>query len=90
MNEILNQHYQAIVKRGLINKDTTINDFLIKFIEERHEMTVELSRLRCNYENNFKHEVIDTIATLTNMLIHMGYDVEELFKENIEHQKNRV
>ena len=89
MNKTLKQHYQSVVSRGLITTTTRINDFIKKFHEESTEMLNEKIAFDFKEKNNFKHEVIDTIATLTNMLIHLGYDVEELFKENINHQNNR-
>ena len=90
MNKLLKQHYDSIVDRGLITNKTRVNDFLNKHHEETIEMLNEKALFDVNQPNNFKHETIDTIATLCNMLIHLGYDVEKLFKENINHQIKRA
>lgn len=89
MNQLTKQHYQAIVSRGLINDKTTLKDFITKLVEEFEELANEAYKKDQGLENNFEMEAIDVSGVVFNMLIHLGYDVEKLYKQNIEYQENR-
>jgi hypothetical protein len=77
MLKLFKEHYQAIVKRGLITDRTHV----FEFIEKHDEETKEMKEAYSKYSNTgnldkFFHEIIDTICTLTNMLLHFDIDVE--------------
>jgi len=90
MIKLIEQHFEATVKRGLINDKTCISDFVKKMDEEDQEVLAEID----NYLNppaphNLKQELIDAIMVRVNMLIHIGGDVEEELIINVLHQQNR-
>ena len=87
MNKLVTQHYNATSGLGKIDKNTHVGDFIIKMAEELKELQREYFK---DYRSDaFKQEAIDLIAAGCNMLKHMGYDVEELYKQNIKHQETR-
>jgi len=88
------RHYEAIIKRGLINENTTLYDFLKKFREEFFELNKELYIDAFEPEQKLRHvtvqEAIDVIKTLENMLIHFGVDIQEATEINIKTQEKRI
>ena len=80
MNELIKQHYEAIVKRGLIKPDTTDREFSKAAISELIEWTEDFET----------QEAIDLVAVVLNSLHHKGVDIESEFKKNINHQIERV
>lgn len=86
MNELTKQHYEAICKRGKITPFTTIDDFIMKMYEEIDELS-DYTGIGCNkLSNDAVMEVVDVMAVCGNLLTHLGYDVEELYKQNINKQ----
>ena len=87
MKNLFERHYQAIVKRGLINDDTNLDDFLDKLDEEVFELKESIDFW---VTEKFKQESIDCICVLTNMLQHYGVDIESELIKNIEIQEKRA
>lgn len=87
MKKLFQQHYQAIVKRGLINDDTNLDDFLDKLDEEVFELKESIDFWVIE---KFKQESIDCICVLTNMLQHLGVDIEVELRKNIKIQEKRA
>jgi phosphoribosyl-ATP pyrophosphohydrolase len=90
MKRLFEQHYEAIVKRGLITDKTTAYDFLDKIHEEYTEFVIELEESINFKPNNYKQEAIDLICSTMNMLIHFGVDIEQELIKNIKKQKERA
>jgi len=84
INALFKRHYNAIVKRGLIDKNTTTNEFHDKLHEELDELNDVWT---CKEE--FVKEATDCIHVLVNMLIHEGVDIEKELIKNIEHNETR-
>ena len=78
MTELLKRNYDAVVKRGLINPQTTSSDFMAKLEEETMEVYVE--HMRGNKDKK-TIELGDVINTCNNWLIWLGYDPEEILKQ---------
>ena len=86
MEELIKDNYDSIVKRGLINKSTTIRQFLDKIYEEYEEL-----ELAYEHEDmyNFNEELADVILTCLNTAYHLKIDIETELKKKIEINKNR-
>jgi phosphoribosyl-ATP pyrophosphohydrolase len=84
MLNLLKRHYQAIVNRGLITKETGIDDFLVKLKEEYNELQDAYN------DEQFIQESIDCMCVITNMLQHIGVDIEKELIKNIEVQERRA
>ena len=90
MNDLDLQHYQSIIKRGKINSDTDLFDFIEKIREEFKELLHESFSIHDNIlTKEFIQEAIDLRQAITNMLIHFNIDIESELKENIQKQINR-
>jgi len=85
MNNLTKQHYNATVKRGKIKPETLTLEFIEKMQEELDEIIHEY----LHEGNNFASEIIDLMAVCGNLLIHLGFDVENEFKKNIVKQQQR-
>ena len=98
MEELFKQHYQAIVDRGLINKNTPHFKFIEKIDEEINELANSLSDDFFNNAFNeiitlsdeSKQEAIDLICVVANMLRFYGIDIESELKKNVEVQQQRA
>lgn len=90
MKKLFERHYQAIVKCGLIDDDTTILDFAEKIAEEQLELQKELFKSFFVGSNNLEQEAIDLVCSTINMLVHFGYDIEQELLKNIETQEKRA
>jgi NTP pyrophosphatase (non-canonical NTP hydrolase) len=96
MKKLLERHYEAIVKRGLINKTTSLLDFKIKINEEHRELIKAIYNDNdLNYTFNIlsddtKQEAIDIIMVIVNMLQHFNVDIEKELIKNIEIQEKRA
>jgi NTP pyrophosphatase (non-canonical NTP hydrolase) len=84
---LVNQNYQAVRDRGLINDETDFYDFMEKLEEETKEMADEYIYPDFEDDNNkqerFASELIDCISVLLNMARHYNIDVIDGLKENI-------
>jgi len=81
MKDLFKSHYEAIKLRGLITPETAFHEFLNKAEEELCEWADS---------KGDPAEAMDLICVLSNWMIHNGYDIEELLKENLKVQLNRV
>ena len=84
MKQLLTRHYQAIRNRGLIDENTDTDDFLRKLEEEFIELCTEQER------DLFVNEAIDCMCVITNMLTHMGVDIEKELLKNVLTQEKRA
>jgi NTP pyrophosphatase (non-canonical NTP hydrolase) len=87
---VIRPHYNAIVKRGLINKYTTSLDFLIKMAEEKDELSTEIVRYDIGKLNRIGQESIDLIMVVFNYLIFTKTDVAKELIKNIKTQQKRA
>jgi len=87
MKKLIDRHYEATRKRGLIDSDTDMNDFLGKLSEEVLEVNEAYDDGRFSASIS---EVVDVVAVCLNTLHHFGYDFEAMYKLNVEHQENRI
>lgn len=97
---IVRPHYNAIIKRGLINEGTTPLDFYFKIKEEVKELHDEVVKLPRHYNFSMIIESAEKIGYETTDIIHVCfnfiynyYTVEEiadLFIKNIKKQKQRA
>jgi len=81
MKDLFLSHYEAIKLRGLITPDTAFHEFLNKAEEELCEFADS---------KGDPNEAMDLICVMSNWLIHNGYDLETLLKDNLNVQLNRV
>ncbi len=84
MIELSKRHYNAIVDRGLIDKNTTFKQFMDKLDEEIFELK------NSNTDKEVYHEAMDCICVLTNMLLHYNVDIKAQLIKNIELQEKRA
>ena len=85
MKHIIEENYKSILKRGLIDKYTNREDFVIKLEEEVQEFTDAFL-----YNNgNEKEELADVILVCLNIAKHYDIDIETEIKNKIEINKNR-
>lgn len=84
MNDLIKDNYISIVERGLINSETTIQDFIDKLDEEVKE-------LKESFTNNesTEYEMADVILVVLNFAHHFGIDIEKAIKFKIEINKKR-
>lgn len=86
MKKIIEDNYESIVKRGLINNDTNMTDFITKIFEEvsEFEEAVEIGTLK-----DIKEELADIILVCLNTAKHYGFDIEKELINKINKNKNR-
>tara|TARA_R110001592_G_scaffold23589_1_gene92375 strand:- start:647 stop:916 length:270 start_codon:yes stop_codon:yes gene_type:complete len=87
MKELIESNYQSIVDRGLISPSTSVNDFLIKALEEVDELCKAWKGLD---KYNQKEELADVIMVCLNMAKHYNIDIEQEIKNKIEVNKKRA
>ncbi len=97
MIKLLKRHYNAIVKRGLINEKTHFYEFLLKISEEFEEVLSESNKYLIlpfynppELSDDLKQELIDLISACNNLLIHFNVDIEQELLKNIETQEKRA
>ena len=78
LEKIIEQNYDSIVKRGLINKETSIDDFFDKLNEEINEMQ------NSHNNNEFSFELADVILVCLAIAKHYDIDIEYFLKEKIK------
>jgi len=79
MKELIETNYKSIIKRGLINKKTTSNDFIMKLEEEVQEF-IEAEKYNLKNENE---ELADIILVCLNYAKHYDIDIEKELKNKI-------
>ena len=86
LKQLIEQNYQSIKDRGMIDKQTTFDDFLIKLDEEMWELLDE-------YENTQKvngEELADCILVLLNMARRYGIDIISELKMKVVINQQRA
>lgn len=81
---IFHRNYQAVIKRGLINSETTQADFEAKILDEVDEV------VQAQTKEDKAEELGDVMAVCASNLIHMGYDPIEIFKQVTEKNERRA
>jgi NTP pyrophosphatase (non-canonical NTP hydrolase) len=87
MNELFQQNYEAVVKRGLINKETNNFDFRIKLIEEMGEVN---DAYIFETPERTNEEITDCLVVCASWLIHRGANIEEEVKKVLIKNQNRA
>lgn len=86
MKDLIEDSYSAIVNRGIINEQTSVQDFLDKLDEEASELK--------EYYHTFNaldaQEIADVIIVCLNMSKHYGIDIEGEVIKKIQINKNRT
>ena len=87
LQEIIKANYDSVVKRGLINNQTTEREFIEKIKEEFDELyeAFMLGRYYDKWE-----ELSDVVLVCLNYFYHFGIDVESKLKIKIEKNNKRV
>ena len=86
MKNLIESNYQSILKRGLINENTTSLDFIMKLEEEVQEF-IEAEKFGLENENE---ELADIILVCFNIAKHYDIDIEKELKNKIEINKKRA
>lgn len=86
MKKLIEENYQSIVNRGLINPGTSMNAFIMKIEEEVQEF-IEATQVGTLKE--IKEELADIVLTCLNTAKHFGFDIELELNKKIEINKNR-
>lgn len=86
MENLQKRNYESTVKRGLINQNTTIEDFLLKLYEEIGELHKEL--LVGSFDK-IKLELADVILVSLNFAYHYEIDIMEILEKKISINENR-
>lgn len=84
MKHLFKRHFQAIVNRGLITSETTLDDFYDKLNEEVNELQL------ANTNEEVHQEAIDVVMVCINMLQYLGVNFEKELIKNIETQEKRA
>jgi len=85
MKQIIENNYDVTVKRGCINTETTIHEFLYKLYEEVHELHDEIE-----LGNTINHELSDVILVCLNLAKHFNIDIESEIIKVIDINKSRI
>lgn len=85
MNRIIEENYNSIVKRGLINSNTSKTDFIMKLEEEVQEY-IEAVKFKLTNENE---ELSDIILVCLNIAKHFNINIEQELKNKIQINHNR-
>ena len=83
MKKLIKRNYKSIVKRGLINHSTTLEDFINKLKEECNELEHHES------PDNFREELADVILVCLNIAEHYKIDIEKELINKIKINENR-
>jgi NTP pyrophosphatase (non-canonical NTP hydrolase) len=79
-------HYELIKECGLIEPFTSIDDFIDKAIEEMKE----IKEAKRQNDPNLPNEFMDLMCVCANFLQFLGYDLEDLLRNNIKVQVKRL
>ncbi len=85
MEKLIQDNYNSIVARGMIDKYTTTLDFIEKIQEEVKELEVALANL-----DEWVEETVDVILVCFNLLHHYEVDIEAELKAKIKKNWERA
>jgi NTP pyrophosphatase (non-canonical NTP hydrolase) len=85
MKNLIHFNYEATKNRGLITKETTQRDFVLKLAEE----VGEFEDAALNDCGDFNHELADIILVCFNIASHYSIDIEQQLLKNITKNLNR-
>lgn len=88
LNEIIERNYQATVKRGLINDETSFEDFIFKISEENLELFNSLIYSPRKIKFN-ELELVDIILVCLAMARHYGIDIQTALEFKTEFNEQR-
>ena len=86
MKSIIINNYDSIVKRGLINSETSKEDFINKLFEEIGELE---EYYILNNKLDFE-ELADIILVCLNCAYHYNVDIEKELKNKIQKNYKRI
>jgi len=93
MKELINRSYQAIIKRGLIKKETHIFHFLQKIDEEFKEVEDSCNEYYASGTKKCKEHYIEELTDLATVCFmqikNLGYDPIEEFEKVVQKNENR-
>lgn len=84
INKLINRSYQAIKNRGLINDNTTLEDFFYKIEEEFNEM------LEAFNDNELVEEAIDLATVCFNLVKFIGKEPVKEFEKVVIKNEERA
>jgi len=85
MKKLIDRNYRSIVKRGLIDKDTTFEDFYRKLEEECEELANDYF-----YKNEINEfELADVILVCLNMAKHYNINIHKVLNQKIRINETR-
>lgn len=88
MKKLFKQHYKAIKKRGLINKETDSHDFFVNIVLAAKELSRAI-HLKNLTDVGLKQRAIDLMMVAVNLCLWLKIDIEKELKKNIKnHEKN--
>ena len=90
--QLINRSYEATVKRGCINEDTTIHDFNDKLFEEVREVEIETHTSYMTFGDTdlLFNELADIAAVAFNAIIKLGGDPIKEFEKIVEKNEHRA
>lgn len=89
MKKLIEANYKSIIKRGFINEDTEVSDFLLKIREEVDEFEHEIYNFNMFRTSNENEELADIILTCLNFARHYNIDIEKELKNKIRKNETR-
>ncbi|MDD4515673.1 hypothetical protein [Massilibacteroides sp.] len=87
IKELLERNYNSTVKRGLIKKETTPEEFINKIFDEYIELVIEHRKFSL-HEDTF-YELADIILVCLNFATHYDIDIFKYLEQKIEINENR-
>ena len=81
MKKIIESNYESTKKRGLINYDTDMVDFINKLDEEVNELKIAVND---GTQKEIKEELYDVILVCLNAAHHHGINIESELKKKIK------
>ena len=79
-------HYELIKERGLIEPLTSIDEFVDKAIEELQE----IKKAKWQNDPNLPNEFMDLMCVCAHFLQFLGYDLEDVLRNNIKMQRIQI
>jgi NTP pyrophosphatase (non-canonical NTP hydrolase) len=94
IQKLIKNNYYSIKKRGLINRKTSVQDFINKLKEEVKEVEDEcynndINEFQIIDKENLSFEIAGVILVSLNFAEHFGIDIEKYLYEKIEINLNR-
>ena len=82
MKKLIERSYEAIKARGLIDENTTREDF-------EDKMSEELFEVKTSHPKNYIEECVDLATVCIMQICHLGYDVEKEFEKVVIKNEKR-